>query len=97
MGILIGAPLPPPPKKKVLDGYRLSQPQGCHDDLYAVILKCWALKPLERPLFNDFIKNHLDPLDIKLTARWMDYVYAVCMCCVCVSVHVFAHVCCVCV
>ena len=56
-------------KAQVLDGYRLSQPQGCHDDLYAVIHKCWALKPSERPLFNDFVKNHLDPLDIKLTAK----------------------------
>ena len=55
--------------KKVVDGYRLPQPHGCHDDLYAVMLKCWALKPSERPSFSDFTKNHLDPLDCKLTAK----------------------------
>ncbi|XKL62432.1 hypothetical protein PGB90_002265 [Kerria lacca] len=33
------------------DGYRLSQPINCPDELFAVMAYCWAMSPDERPTF----------------------------------------------
>ncbi|XP_073991365.1 tyrosine-protein kinase Dnt isoform X2 [Rhodnius prolixus] len=33
------------------DGYRLSQPVNCPDELFAVMAYCWAMSPDERPSF----------------------------------------------
>ncbi|CAG2062321.1 unnamed protein product, partial [Timema podura] len=34
------------------DGYRLSQPINCPDELFAVMAYCWAMSPDERPTFS---------------------------------------------
>ncbi|GAB0097326.1 Tyrosine-protein kinase Dnt [Sergentomyia squamirostris] len=34
------------------DGYRLSQPLNCPDELFALMAYCWALVPIERPTFD---------------------------------------------
>ncbi|XP_055684647.1 tyrosine-protein kinase Dnt [Lutzomyia longipalpis] len=34
------------------DGYRLSQPLNCPDELFAIMAYCWALLPHERPTFD---------------------------------------------
>lgn len=34
------------------DGYRLSQPVNCPDELFAVMAYCWAMSPDERPTFS---------------------------------------------
>uniref|UniRef100_A0A1B0GQB0 receptor protein-tyrosine kinase n=1 Tax=Phlebotomus papatasi TaxID=29031 RepID=A0A1B0GQB0_PHLPP len=34
------------------DGYRLSQPVNCPDELFAIMAYCWALLPHERPTFD---------------------------------------------
>ncbi|XP_059609411.1 tyrosine-protein kinase Dnt [Phlebotomus argentipes] len=34
------------------DGYRLSQPVNCPDELFAIMAYCWALLPQERPTFD---------------------------------------------
>ena len=93
-------PLPPPSfsssplpllllLSKVVDGYRLTQPQGCPDELYSLMVKCWAQRPTDRPHFPDIIKHHLDPLEARLKG---------CVCvCVCACVRARACVCvCVC-
>ena len=54
------------PLSKVVDGYRLTQPQGCPDELYSLMVKCWAQRPTDRPHFPSIIKHHLDPLEAKL-------------------------------
>lgn len=34
------------------DGYRLSQPINCPDELFAIIAYCWTMLPMERPSFE---------------------------------------------
>nr|CAD7431244.1 unnamed protein product [Timema monikensis] len=34
------------------DGYRLSQPINCPDELFAVMAYCWAMSPDDRPTFS---------------------------------------------
>ncbi|XP_052821493.1 activated CDC42 kinase 1-like isoform X2 [Mya arenaria] len=49
------------------EGERLSLPDLCPTEIYQLMLKCWALKPAERPSFLD-IKEYLcevRPLDVK--------------------------------
>ena len=50
----------------MLDGYRLSQPQGCPDDVYSLMLLCWAQRPCERPAFSAILASHLQPLSTRL-------------------------------
>jgi serine/threonine protein kinase len=35
----------------VMAGHRHEQPQGCSDELYMVMMRCWNVEPKERPLF----------------------------------------------
>ena len=51
---------------KVEEGFRLPQPQGCPEDLYHLMQLCWARRPTNRPHFSDVLKNHLEPLAVKL-------------------------------
>lgn len=38
----------------ISNGYRMSKPDNCPQDVYEnVILKCWALDPVQRPSFKD--------------------------------------------
>ncbi|XP_050077481.1 tyrosine-protein kinase Dnt [Anopheles maculipalpis] len=34
------------------DGYRLSQPINCPDELFAIMAYCWTMLPMERPSFE---------------------------------------------
>ncbi|XP_049534374.1 tyrosine-protein kinase Dnt-like [Anopheles darlingi] len=34
------------------DGYRLSQPINCPDELFAIMAYCWTMLPMERPSFD---------------------------------------------
>ncbi|KAF7271663.1 hypothetical protein GWI33_015461 [Rhynchophorus ferrugineus] len=36
-------------------GYRLAQPLGCPDELYAVMTYCWLNNPLDRPQLNQLL------------------------------------------
>jgi len=38
--------------KSILDGEKLEQPEGCPDEVYAIMLKCWAMEPNDRPTFR---------------------------------------------
>ena len=38
-------------KSKVLSGFRPKQRDGCPDDMYEVITKCWDVDPQKRPDF----------------------------------------------
>ncbi|KAK5979704.1 hypothetical protein GCK32_009566, partial [Trichostrongylus colubriformis] len=47
---------------KLLDGYRNSKPQYCHEDIYDLMTRCWDKDPNERPNFTQCIhqlKEHL--------------------------------------
>jgi len=40
---------------EVSAGYRLPQPNGCLDDIYKLMLDCWAKAPEERPTFTKVV------------------------------------------
>ena len=49
-------------QRKVREGLRLSKPEGCNKDLFAVMQRCFALKPEDRPHFaelNTELKTYL--------------------------------------
>ena len=37
------------------EGYRISQPINCPDEIFAVMACCWALNPDERPKFSQLL------------------------------------------
>ena len=50
---------------KVLEGYRLPHPQGCPEELYKVMLRCWAQRPTDRPHFTEVLQGCIQPLQAK--------------------------------
>eukprot|EP00232_Nephroselmis_pyriformis_P019742 CAMPEP_0182888856 /NCGR_PEP_ID=MMETSP0034_2-20130328/21686_1 /TAXON_ID=156128 /ORGANISM="Nephroselmis pyriformis, Strain CCMP717" /LENGTH=485 /DNA_ID=CAMNT_0025022311 /DNA_START=181 /DNA_END=1634 /DNA_ORIENTATION=- len=42
-------------QKMVLGGARLDQPDRCPDEVYEVMMKCWAEKPEDRPSFRQLM------------------------------------------
>ncbi|XP_064645641.1 tyrosine-protein kinase Fer-like isoform X2 [Lineus longissimus] len=40
-------------KLQVLNGYRMPLPAGCPADAYALMLRCWDIKPEKRPHFEE--------------------------------------------
>ena len=57
-------------KVKVAEGYRLPHPQGCPEELYKLMLKCWAQRPTDRPHFSDILNGHIETLQTK-AAKWV--------------------------
>ncbi|XP_062615654.1 proto-oncogene tyrosine-protein kinase receptor Ret-like [Saccostrea cucullata] len=56
--VTLGAPPYPgvPPERLynlLIAGYRMDRPEGCSDELYAVMQKCWKADPTERPVFSN--------------------------------------------
>ncbi|KAK3089210.1 hypothetical protein FSP39_001772 [Pinctada imbricata] len=54
--VTLGAPPYPgiPPERLynlLIAGYRMDRPEGCSDELYAVMQKCWKTDPADRPNF----------------------------------------------
>ncbi|XP_070566859.1 uncharacterized protein [Ptychodera flava] len=45
--------------KFLLNGQRLGQPETCTDRLYNIMLRCWQLKPVDRPNAKD-LADHLE-------------------------------------
>jgi hypothetical protein len=39
----------------VMAGYRMPQPDGCPDLLYATMLRCWEAEPTARPSFSELV------------------------------------------
>lgn len=52
-------------KSKVVEGYRLPHPQGCPEELYKVMLRCWAQRPTDRPHFTEVLQGCIQPLQAK--------------------------------
>ncbi len=52
-------------KSKVAEGYRLPLPQGCPEELYKLMLRCWAQRPTDRPHFSEVLKDGVEPLQAK--------------------------------
>lgn len=42
--------------QRVKAGYRLSQPEGCPDYIFRIMLSCWETKPDDRPTFKQLLK-----------------------------------------
>ena len=42
---------------KVKEGSIHKQPEGCPDELYAILLQCWAFKTEDRPTFPSLVKS----------------------------------------
>jgi hypothetical protein len=54
------SPAPPPPRTfqvvhGVLSGRRLERPSRCPQEVYALMLSCWAEDPAARPSFEEVI------------------------------------------
>ncbi|GLH14483.1 Tyrosine kinase receptor Cad96Ca [Gryllus bimaculatus] len=43
----------------LMDGKRLEKPDNCSDELYSLMLQCWAYSPDARPSFAELVE-HLD-------------------------------------
>ena len=39
-------------RKQIAQGYRMSQPEGCPNQLYNIMLHCWREEPANRPRFE---------------------------------------------
>ncbi|CAJ0934023.1 unnamed protein product, partial [Mesorhabditis belari] len=63
-----GRPYPGIPIKdiylRVRNGERNKQPEFAHKDLYDFMLKCWAAKTKERPLFKDCVQKMREHLEM---------------------------------
>ncbi|GIY83025.1 fibroblast growth factor receptor 2 [Caerostris darwini] len=63
--------IPPQNLYKLLkEGYRMSKPENCSDELYYLMRQCWRPYPRERPSFK-FLVSKLDML-LQDTVEYMD-------------------------
>lgn len=53
----------------LLMGKRLEKPAICTDDLYRLMLKCWAHDPNQRPTFAELVEQ----LDVQKTRIYVDF------------------------
>jgi fyn-related kinase len=42
---------------KVLHGYRMEAPSNCPGEVYAIMARCWDVKPELRPTFGDLLTS----------------------------------------
>lgn len=42
--------------EKVVEGYRLAQPEECTQEMYKLMLSCWNSDPDERPSFSTILE-----------------------------------------
>ncbi|XP_071952931.1 proto-oncogene tyrosine-protein kinase receptor Ret-like [Antedon mediterranea] len=52
-------------------GYRMKKPDGCSDELYQIMTRCWSEKPMDRPsfqelceIFENMLKRNIEYLDL---------------------------------
>ena len=43
--------------EKVTNGYRMTKPQDCPDEVYDLMMKCWDKNPKNRPSFEVLYKE----------------------------------------
>ena len=43
--------------EKVVEGYRLSKPAKCSNEIYEIMTKCWNEDPSLRPSFSEILEN----------------------------------------
>ncbi|XP_022097116.1 angiopoietin-1 receptor-like [Acanthaster planci] len=41
---------------QLMDGYRMSKPPNCNDEIYSLMLRCWEEDPSNRPTFSDLVR-----------------------------------------
>ncbi|KAH3741328.1 activated CDC42 kinase 1-like isoform X2 [Dreissena polymorpha] len=57
-----------------MEGERLSHPDLCPTEIYELMLKCWAMKPVDRPSFlaiREFLCE-IRPMDVKCLQTFME-------------------------
>ena len=55
-------------KEKVLEGYRMKQPEGCPGDIYEAMTACWDSTPEDRPTFkelHEFLTKYKVSIDLR--------------------------------
>ncbi|XP_053989273.1 vascular endothelial growth factor receptor 1 isoform X1 [Hylaeus volcanicus] len=65
--------------QKLIEGYRMEQPEYATSEVYAIMLQCWKAKPTLRPSFTELVQSIGDLLEdsvkahyISLNAPYMD-------------------------
>ncbi|XP_014471193.1 PREDICTED: vascular endothelial growth factor receptor 1 [Dinoponera quadriceps] len=57
--------------QKLIEGYRMEQPQYAMSDIYDIMLQCWKAKPTLRPSFTDLVKSIGDLLDESVKSHYI--------------------------
>ncbi|XP_012285918.1 vascular endothelial growth factor receptor 1 isoform X2 [Orussus abietinus] len=58
--------------QKLIEGYRMEQPEYCTKEVYQIMLRCWRVKPNLRPTFTELADNIGDLLEDDVRMRYID-------------------------
>ncbi|XP_050544021.1 vascular endothelial growth factor receptor 1 isoform X2 [Daktulosphaira vitifoliae] len=57
---------------KLVEGYRMEQPEYANSDIYNIMLDCWKMNPLARPSFNNLAQRLGDLLEDSTKSHYMN-------------------------
>ncbi|XP_051172490.1 vascular endothelial growth factor receptor 1-like isoform X2 [Leptopilina boulardi] len=57
---------------KLIEGYRLEQPEYATREMYDIILQCWTVRPILRPSFSELVNLIGDLLGESVKQHYMD-------------------------
>ncbi|XP_074100379.1 PDGF- and VEGF-receptor related isoform X2 [Cotesia typhae] len=58
--------------QKLVEGYRMEQPEFATDDVYRIMNDCWRAKPTARPTFTDLVDSIGNLLDESVKMHYVD-------------------------
>ncbi|XP_021928983.1 vascular endothelial growth factor receptor 2-like isoform X4 [Zootermopsis nevadensis] len=57
---------------KLVDGYRMEQPQYAPKEIYDIMMKCWQTRPSQRPSFGDLAEELGNMLEESVKRHYID-------------------------
>ncbi|KAG7204953.1 hypothetical protein KM043_005341 [Ampulex compressa] len=57
--------------QKLIEGYRMEQPEYATADVYNIMLQCWKAKPTLRPSFTELVESIGDQLEESVRAHYV--------------------------
>ncbi|XP_011151926.1 vascular endothelial growth factor receptor kdr-like isoform X1 [Harpegnathos saltator] len=57
--------------QKLIEGYRMEQPEYAMREIYDIMLQCWKAKPTLRPSFTDLVQSIGDLLDESVKSHYI--------------------------